>query len=337
MIVTATDDLDTTLNNLYSLRAGLSVISCFFDEAVKIISESNLEKIRYFRAELKDETKEKARDEFLNKFLFAPYSEEFGFKYWNIRDIYFDFRFAYFKRHANFYHTLDRKEYNEFEYPGTVLCDYWVHLDFFKQVVEHDVDLEKLRKSKLDEKALELERKYNELSAIHFFKRRQTKALINSIRLSFTLYDELLNFRDKFASFIEKTNRKLTPVVSKAREIYQSLVENYSQLLNERDWEYLDAVIYYFETGRAKTMQEALIQVDLQNRHEELIATIEHATSKICRTIEVNAHKIISQIKTSTAQLLDASAYQSALIEKSNTTSEELIEAAKQLDELLRI
>ena len=46
--------------------------------------------------------------------------------------------------------------------------------------------------------------------------------------------------------------------------IYNSLAAEYSELLDERDWQYIDLFIYMYETGRAESKSELLDERDWQ-------------------------------------------------------------------------
>lgn len=74
----------------------------------------------------------------------------------------------------------------------------------------------------------------------------------------------------------------------KAAEADNAFVSDYSGLLDKRDWQYLDLVIFYYETGRADTIKEALQLVDNERRNAEVISTIQHASDTICGTINTS-------------------------------------------------
>ena len=50
----------------------------------------------------------------------------------------------------------------------------------------------------------------------------------------------------------------LKAVKSTYEKLYSALEKEFSALLDPRDWKYVDLVIFYFETGRAESMKEAL-------------------------------------------------------------------------------
>ena len=69
----------------------------------------------------------------------------------------------------------------------------------------------------------------------------------------------------------------------------QEIIENAQKLypvIDFRDWENVDLIIFYYETGRADTMKEALQQVDRQRQNETLVKAVGMATEMIAKTIQ---------------------------------------------------
>ena len=63
--------------------------------------------------------------------------------------------------------------------------------------------------------------------------------------------------------------------------IYNSLSEEYSELLDERDWQYVDLFIYMYETGRAESKKEALQLIDQYQQNKSIEEAIERAGREI--------------------------------------------------------
>lgn len=63
--------------------------------------------------------------------------------------------------------------------------------------------------------------------------------------------------------------------------IYNSLSEEYSELLDERDWQYVDLFIYMYETGRADSKKEALQLIDQYQQNKNIVEAIESAGREI--------------------------------------------------------
>ena len=78
--------------------------------------------------------------------------------------------------------------------------------------------------------------------------------------------------------------------------LYGALVDQYADILNPVDWENLDLIIFYFETGRADTMQDALKQVDRQRQADAIVDAINEASERICNTITYGFQKLESTV-----------------------------------------
>ena len=135
--------------------------------------------------------------------------------------------------------------------------------------------------------------------------------------------------------------------------MFEALRKQFAEFLSPADWENIDLLIFYFETGRALTLREALQLVDKQRQADMIVEAIESATQRICTTINhgmLNLHNTIigcasvlsaqlSSIQTQQDQILsnqiqlqiEASTLQSALKSKSNTSSKQLMEDVHQL------
>ena len=103
------------------------------------------------------------------------------------------------------------------------------------------------------------------------------------------------------------TKREQEETLSKhlynANMVLNSLVENYSSLLDTRDWVNLDLTLYNIETGRADSVKEALQQVDMENRNNRLIDSMGVATRQIAESI-TNGMRNVGITVASCAQLL---------------------------------
>lgn len=135
----------------------------------------------------------------------------------------------------------------------------------------------------------------------------------------------------------------MTTAKTKSDAMYKSIVKLYGKILNERDWKYLDLIIYYFETGRADTVKEALQLVEREVQTRRIINAVEQSARYIVGAIERAVEQISSQLNVisnqlnsviqlqqvqigQTRQLISQMEMQNALIQKSNQTSERLMQ-----------
>ncbi len=70
----------------------------------------------------------------------------------------------------------------------------------------------------------------------------------------------------------------------------------FKDFLDVRDWSYIDLIIFYFETGRADTLKEALQLVDNEKRNEMLVKAISTACEKLGKVIYDGFYQIRKDI-----------------------------------------
>lgn len=168
---------------------------------------------------------------------------------------------------------------------------------------------------------------------------------------------ELIRLNDKYHNEFSKANMLFATYVSDGNVIASTLYENYSKILDMRDWENLDFIIYLFETGRVNNIKEALLIVDKERRKNEIVSAINNASTAISeninngftklqeslnnrlnllvkqveklssnvvslnKTIEIQTERIITDLN----QLNTTAEYGNALREKANISSTQLV------------
>lgn len=85
--------------------------------------------------------------------------------------------------------------------------------------------------------------------------------------------------------------KKTTLIVEEGRAAYP--------LIDFRDWENVDLIIYYFETGRADDMKEALQLVDRQRQTDQIARAIAMASKEISRTFDDSMRRLGSSLAQS--------------------------------------
>lgn len=104
----------------------------------------------------------------------------------------------------------------------------------------------------------------------------------------------------KALTIVSKDYEKVKSVSTKlSQEMYNALVAQFKSVLDIRDWEHIDLIIFNFETGRADTLKEALQQVDRRVQTDEIIEAIESAGSSIAATINVTMRELRSDLNKS--------------------------------------
>lgn len=117
----------------------------------------------------------------------------------------------------------------------------------------------------------------------------------------------------KALAIVSKDYEKVKSVSTKlSQEMYNALVAQFKSVLDIRDWEHIDLIIFNFETGRADTLKEALQQVDRRVQTDEIIKAIESAGSSIAATINVTMRELRSDLNKSFNRLSEQLALQHA-------------------------
>lgn len=139
-------------------------------------------------------------------------------------------------------------------------------------------DKKQLRNSQRDSKRIRGEmQQQNEREIKRAQKEREIiQQHINRLPALYDNVDAIILARDK----------AIKPLVQSCNVYYRALLEQFSPILDERDWQHLDLVIYELETRRADTIKEALQLVDRELQTERIERTIGEATKAICYTLQ---------------------------------------------------
>lgn len=174
------------------------------------------------------------------------------------------------------------------------------------------------------------------------------------------LCENLPAIREEARKVLNERNATISPLVESCNTYYKALTTQFTPLLDERDWQHLDLVIYQLETRRADNIKEALQLVDRELQTERLENSIKAAIKSICFTLQrgftslqdsinINCAKIsdiiistsaeiIAQnklladsVKGQIAELTDSVNVGNALQEKANESSAQLVEDVYEL------
>ncbi|MBQ8657617.1 MAG: hypothetical protein IJ506_00595 [Clostridia bacterium] len=106
----------------------------------------------------------------------------------------------------------------------------------------------------------------------------------------------LLGEAEKKRAEYEVVNKETTAVLREKKKncqaVYTALEKQYSPLLDSRDWQHIDLLIFYFETRRADNMKEALQLVDRQVQTNSILQAIKTATAEITDTIRISTSRM---------------------------------------------
>lgn len=174
-------------------------------------------------------------------------------------------------------------------------------------------------------------RKYKEMSELN--------ERILSERYAINAYPEWANEAKLIVSQMEQ---KAAPILDKCHALYSVLYDKYFLLLDERDWQYSDLIISYFETGRADSMKEALLLVEREVQTQRIEGAVGIASKHIYKTITQATVVIASQLDLISSQLFEMISLQcdqidstsrlvssidmnNALVAKANATSQKIM------------
>lgn len=94
-----------------------------------------------------------------------------------------------------------------------------------------------------------------------------------------------------------KDRAEADPHLLTAKATIESLNEEYGDFLDPRDWENLDIIIFSIETQRADNLKDALSIVDSEKRTDRITDAIHLASKEICATMEDIAKKMHNSLK----------------------------------------
>lgn len=117
----------------------------------------------------------------------------------------------------------------------------------------------------------------------------------------------------KTLAIVSKDYEQAKSVSTKlSQEMYDALVAQFKSVLDIRDWEHIDLIIFNFETGRADTLKEALQQVDRRVQTDEIIDAIDVAAQSLSSTIRATMSELRSDLNKSFGKLSEQLATQHA-------------------------
>lgn len=126
--------------------------------------------------------------------------------------------------------------------------------------------------------------------------------------------------------------------VESSKVIYDALVKEYNLTLSSSEWSNLDLIIYYFETGRADTIKEALQLMDKQIQHEELIETLKVATNSICGSIENSINSLKEEMVTCFGKLTtQIEHYHKLTLEKLDKIEDKIDDSANMVNQSVKM
>jgi len=158
-----------------------------------------------------------------------------------------------------------------------------------------------------------------------------------------------VNVPNKKAQITNERARAIAPHVVKVKDTYAVLRKGFCSILDERDWQNVDLVIYYLETRRADTLKEALQLVDRELQTQRIENLICDATQCIVNTLNEGFRSmqqslavvynglsqqlsgISSQLSNMNSTLVSSQVMNQALMAKMNVTSNQMVSELREI------
>lgn len=142
-------------------------------------------------------------------------------------------------------------------------------------------------------KAIKAVKLYHRNMTVHYAAKKlnilsrhdDSKRVSNELTKAQANLDKLPMVKSNARRVLGERNAAIKPMVQSCNVFYNALKEQFNWLLDERDWQYLDLIIYQIETRRADSVKEALQLVDRELQTERIQRSLGEATQAICHTL----------------------------------------------------
>lgn len=114
--------------------------------------------------------------------------------------------------------------------------------------------------------------------------------------------DELKPLYSKRLELINK-NESIKSLQKINETIYKNLEDNHQSIFCERDWAYIDLILFYINTGRADTVKEALLLVDLQVQTNQIVSAISSLSNQLTSILTMGIKYLGDVINSNFAML----------------------------------
>lgn len=135
------------------------------------------------------------------------------------------------------------------------------------------------------------------------------------------------DLKNKLEIAYNERNCKPVPFVREAREVYRIFANEFIGFLDPRDWRFVDLLIFYLHTGRADNLKEALQLADKQEQTDAIVQalheiknTLSAKLDAINNTISACAERILANQQF----MLSHEALQNALLANASVSSQKL-------------
>ncbi|MBO5285798.1 MAG: hypothetical protein J6B16_02750 [Clostridia bacterium] len=153
------------------------------------------------------------------------------------------------------------------------------------------------RLEKLNEKAKPYQQIYNKehsaYSKILYEKKEEHERELERLKIE---HNNIV--ADKYSCALTTYKDTIKSIKTSSNNLFKTLKETTNDLLDFRDWENIDPIIYYLETGRADNVKEALQLLDTAKQNNMIIETMTNATKQISVTLEYGIKGLSDKISS---------------------------------------
>ena len=110
-----------------------------------------------------------------------------------------------------------------------------------------------------------------------------------------------------------------------ANSIYHALLDNYSYVCHPRDWENIDRILFYLSTGRAANYRDALNLMDRRLDAEMIANEVAACSEMICREIRSSTRYITGAIRSASETIAESNYLVASHLEESNAIGRKLV------------
>ncbi len=159
------------------------------------------------------------------------------------------------------------------------------------------------QKSEPDRRALEYNQKKLEELQKQQAQNLDPRTIESNKQEIVTIRQSLERELDEFTALSTANQTEIDVWATEAEAIFQALKQQFNDFLDYRDWDYIDLIIYHFETNRVDTMRESLLMVDTQRQNDRLVEVMQQATAMICVSLRDNIADLKTAMVSSLANL----------------------------------
>ena len=178
----------------------------------------------------------------------------------------------------------------------------------------------------------------------------EVKSILDKLYTLRALFSKVSTEIEKMYSVdckLDSSKKEMLEFLEFYNDFYTFYLSTFKDVIDEKNWENVDLIIYMLETNGTLTLKEAIQQIDLYRHTGKIVSTIDIATKTICNTIKYEPTKIENAIRNGINSINEKwrNSYfknsviklelQNAMLEKYNATCEQMTQEIAQLKQFV--